>query len=184
MITIPRWPAVILANYRTGSSPVTLKLAEVNQAQPFVEPSVTEERADAFINYTSQSDRYVVKFMPDQIDHFPIYKNLLDAPCYRIKISRKDKVQQIASHYIATVRNKWWTTENEQDEKYFVPISHELLDNSIKQILLVDTMLDSYKDFDVELHYEDLSYLENIDRKPASKPQNLNSILNMIKAKL
>jgi hypothetical protein len=184
MITIPHWPAIVLANYRTGSSPLTLKLAEVNQAQPFVEPSITEERTDNFINYKLQSDRYVVKFMPDQIDQFPLYKDLLDTSSYRIKISRKDKVQQIASHYIATVRNKWWTTEQEQDISYFVPISHELLDNSIKHILTVDTMLDSYKDFDVELYYEDLNYLENIDRKPASKPQNLNFVLNLIKAKL
>lgn len=184
MIIIPHWPAIVLANYRTGSSPLTLKLAEVNQVRSFVEPSITEERTNDFINYKLQSDRYVVKFMPDQIEKFPLYKELLNTANYRIKISRKDKVQQIASHYIATVRNKWWTTEQEQDISYFVPISHELLDKSIEQILTVDTMLDSYKEFDVELYYEDLTHLENIDRKPASKPQNLNFILNTIKAKL
>lgn len=180
---IPRWPALILANYRTGSSPLCQGLALENSVPAFVEPSITQERIDEFMDYC-RSSQYIVKFMPDQVDSFVPYRELLNSDCYKIKLTRKDKTAQIASYYIASVRDKWWTTKTEESKNYFVPIMHDKILHCITHIKQVDSMLESFENFDTELYYEDIGIIEDIDRVHSRKPANFNHLVNIIKEKL
>jgi hypothetical protein len=122
--------------------------------------------------------------MPDQIDQFVPYQELIASDCYKIKLTRNDKVSQIASHYIASVRNKWWTTNKEEQTNYFVPIISEKINQSITRIQLVDSMLDSYSNFDIEVTSEDIGIIDGVDRSHSLKPLNLEHLLNVIKEKL
>jgi len=181
---ITRWPAVILANYRTGSSPLCQGLALENSVSAFVEPSITQERIDEFMDYYSRSSQYIVKFMPDQVDNFTPYQELLASDCYKIKLTRKDKASQIASYYIASIRDKWWTTKTEESKNYFVPIMHDKILHCITHIKQVDSMLEAFEHFDTELYYEDIGIIEDIDRVHSRKPANFNHLVNIIKEKL
>ena len=183
MITITRWPAIILANYRTGSSPLTYKLSLDNNVPCFVEPSITEERTVLFLNHLKTSNPFLVKFMPDQIQGFEPYRQLLETDCFKIKLKRNNKVEQIASYYLALVRDKWWTTEQEEDKDYFIPVFDDKIEYSIKKITEVDSMLDSYHT-DYELSFEDFSFIEGIDRKHSHKPKNIERLYELIKGKL
>jgi hypothetical protein len=181
---ITRWPAVILANYRTGSSPLCQGLALENSVIAFVEPSITTERTAEFLKCYTTTDQYIVKFMPDQVDNFTHYQELLASDCYKIKLTRKDKAAQIASYYIASIRDKWWTTKTEESKNYFVPIMHDKILHCITHIKQVDSMLESFENFDIELYYEDIGIIEDIDRVHSRKPANFNHLVNIIKEKL
>lgn len=182
MIEITRWPVVILANYRTGSSVLCRKLALDNNVPAFIEPAVTEQRQKEFLD--NILDKFVIKFMPDQVASFAPYQQLLDADTFKIKLKRKDKAEQIASHYIAKVRDKWWTTIDDAEKDYFLAVDNEKLEESIEHILKVDTMLDQFVGFEAELFFEDLGYIDDVDRKPALKPKNMSRLLDIIKKKL
>jgi hypothetical protein len=177
-------PIVILANYRTGSSVLAKKIAQEHNIPCFPEPTITEERKEDFLKHYNTTKEYVVKFMPDQIDTFTPYKELIDSDCYKIKIIRKNTVEQIASYYIAKIRNKWWTTEEETETNYFVPINKEILNQSVEHILTVNQMLASYTEVDEEIVYEDLGILSGLDRKISMKPANLKQLLNIIERRL
>jgi hypothetical protein len=177
-------PIVILANYRTGSSVLAKKIAQDHNIPCFPEPAITKERREDFLKYYNTTKEYVVKFMPDQIDAFVPYKELIDSNCYKIKIIRKNTVEQIASYYIAKIRNKWWTTEEESETNYFVPIDKDLLNKSVEEILTVNQLLASYTKVDEEIVYEDLGILTGLDRKISMKPANLKQLLNIIERRL
>jgi len=177
-------PIVILANYRTGSSVLAKKIALEHNIPCFPEPTITKERKEDFLKHYSTTKEYVVKFMPDQIDTFAPYKELIDSNCYKIKIIRKNTAEQIASYYIAKIRDKWWTTEEESETNYFVPIDKEILNQSVEQILAVNQMLASYTEVDEEIVYEDLGILTGLDRKISMKPANLKQLLTIIERKL
>lgn len=181
---ITRWPALILANYRTGSSPLCQGLALENSVTAFVEPSITTERTEEFLKSYTSTNRYIVKFMPDQVEQFTPYQELLASDCYKIKLTRKDKVSQIASYYIASVRDKWWTTKTEESKNYFVPIMKDKISQCIQHIQQVDLMLASFENYDTEMYYEDIGIIEDIDRVHSHRPSNFGHLVNIIKERL
>lgn len=181
---ITRWPALILANYRTSSSALCYGIALENSIKSFVEPTITQERSQEFLEYYKINDQYIVKFMPDQVNQFVPYQELLASDCYKIKLTRNNKALQIASHYIASVRNKWWTTSKEEQTNYFIPIITEQINQSIERIQLVDSMLDSYSGFDIEVTSEDIGIIDEIDRAHSRKPSNFEHLINIIKERL
>lgn len=180
MKLIEHWPTVILCNYRTGSSALAYKLGLENSVPSFVEPHVNDERKEAFFAAYKKINRYIVKFMPDQVSMFPPYGDLLTSNCYVIKLQRKNIIEQIASFYIALVRDKWWTKENDDDSDYFIPIRLDLIKLSIERILTTDNLLNNYNNVHQTIFYEDLGVFENIDRKHSLKPINMERLLEVI----
>jgi len=181
MINPTKWPVVILSNYRTGSSALALKLSSDNSVPCFVEPHVNSERQAAFFSVYGKHDKYIVKFMPDQLSLFSAYKDLLESDCYLIKLQRKNIVEQIASFYLALIRDKWWTKENDVETDYFIPIKTDLIKQSCERILTTETLLNNYNSVNQTLYYEDLGIFEDIDRKHSLKPKNMNRLLDVIK---
>lgn len=187
MLNISKHPVIILANYRTGSSALTYKLAELNNIEAFVEPSIKEERQDKFKYHQEISNSYVVKFMPDQLEGNEYYKKLLISPSsYIIKLQRKNKIEQIASYYVAKQTKKWWSLKDEPEEKYFVSIDLNELNFAIDYILKIDRMLDEHKSFNLQLYYEDLGFLDNLklNLRLTSKPLNYQRLLDTIKKRI
>lgn len=181
MKLIEHWPTIILANYRTGSSALALKLSLENSVPSFVEPHINNERRAAFFSAYKKIDRYIVKFMPDQVDIFDPYRELLNSQCYVIKLKRKDIVNQIASFYIASVRDKWWTKDNDIETNYFIPIKLDLIKSSIERILTTEELLNNYNSVDQTVYYEDMGIFDSIDRKPSLKPMNMDRLLEVIR---
>lgn len=184
MIKITKWPAIVIANYRTGSSPFAYKLGVDNKVAAFIEPTITNERQQAFTDFLKTSQPYVVKFMPDQVDRLAHYQTLLESDCYKIKLQRKNKVEQIASYYLALVKGKWFTAEHEQESDYFIPVISEKIDYSIDKILSVDKLLDKITVVDQTIYFEDLPVFDDIDRKPSLKPKNLQRLYSLIESRL
>jgi LPS sulfotransferase NodH len=185
MIKISKTPVVILANYRSGSTALCRAIANENNILGFSEPSRNPDRCKAFIECYNNNKNYVIKFMPDQFKEFKLYKKILSRDCYKILLTRQNKLDQITSLYIAAMRNVWGRNNKTIQEEYTLSINKKIIDNSIKKILSVDSMLENYREkSDIVLTYEDLGIIKNIDLIKTDQPKNLEEIKEKIKKRM
>jgi hypothetical protein len=185
MFNITNSPIAIICNYRTGSSALCRSLAAVNKLVPLGEPALSDERKLEFFKHYN-SNNYVVKFMPDQIANFRPYQTIIDSNCFKIKLTRSDKVSQITSYYIASMRGVWGTLSEKQNlAPYFLSIDSKKIDEAIDRILMVDGLLDNIDiQFDMVLTYEDLGIISNTQAVKTHQPKNLDRIKSVVKEKL
>ena len=183
---ITKFPILILANYRTGSSSFNHIMSQQYNLKKIAEPHLDHSRMQTLSEMVkNKQTNFTVKFMPDQLNEHQIYYDIYNSDCYKIKLQRKDKIAQIASYYIAYVSGTWHS-ENPavRGEKYYIPIHHDDINYSIDKILDNDKMLDEMDiKFDQALYYEDLN-LENGNASKLNFPMNYNRICLYIKNKL
>lgn len=176
---------LLLANFRTGSSDYSHKLAIDNNMKWLPEPHYFPGHVQLLEQHMDESLLFVTKFMPDHIDMHQCYRNMVYGDYYKIKLTREDKVEQIVSHYICLITNIW----NSQDkyargEKYFVPLVDEQIHNAIKIILRNDAALDALAiKFDEEITYEQLLSAGKLGSRMEKiiPPTNINSIRRKVK---
>ena len=184
MIKITTAPIAIIANYRTGSSALCRSIAAENKLKPFLEPTISNERKLDFLKHYN-SNNYVVKFMPDQVNNFKLYQRIIESDCFKIKLTRLDKVSQITSYYIALTRGVWGTLSCDMHTPYLLSIDSDKIDQAIDRILMVDRLFDNIDtQFDMVLNYEDLGFISNTQAVKTHQPKNLDRIKSIIEKKL
>lgn len=192
MISIPKWPAVILTSYRTGSTSFGFELVNQNPGTIFFnEPAYhggieMEQFTQAFDN-----ENYLLKVMGDTIvepywsvPQHPAYQieQMLSSRFYKIKLCRRDEVKQIASYYLARVREQWgyYGTEADKPEyKEAVEINLSLLKRAIAIIKYNNKVIKDLET-DITLYYEDIIDFEKTS-KVTPKPSNYAEIISIIK---
>jgi|APGre2960657404_1045060.scaffolds.fasta_scaffold22559_4 hypothetical protein len=147
---------LLLANYRTGSSDYTFKLSKDNEAKCFPEPHLYEEEYNLLEKLFVNNEPFVVKFMPDQIDKHLLYQEILNSDCYKIKLTRENKIEQIASYYVAEMTTIWNSKNSlARGEKYTVKFLADSVRKSIDIINKNDKLINDLAiKFDEELTYE------------------------------
>ena len=150
---------LLLANYRTGSSSYCHALAKNNNIDCFPEPHMYEDSYKLLQTLLIDNKPFVTKFMPDQIDSHPLYQEILNSDCYKIKLTRENKIDQIASYYTADATNIWNSSNNlARGENYVVKIVKEYIDIAIDTITKNDNLINNLDiKFDEELTYEQLA---------------------------
>lgn len=183
---INKFPVMLLANYRTGSSALNTLLGVENNLTVFYEPHLRPAAMQDLVDMVNKGESsFIVKFMPDQLDKHEIYKTLYNSNCYKIRLTRSDKVAQILSYYVADMTKVW----NHEDPDirgtdYFISVKDELIDVAIDRILKVDKLLkDSSIIFDQELVYESLN-LEGSHVSKLIAPKNYLRLYSYIEKKL
>ena len=182
---INRFPVIILANFRTGSSPLAIHLARKYNLECYSEPFHNEniakydEHKMKFIHrcMNSTNTNYIVKFMPSQISDLNNYDLLMNGDGFKIRLNRKNKFDQIVSLYIAEKRNKYFKLKNENQIKYYLEIDKKALIESTNSILRNDFLLERlpYK-YNMDLSYEDLGFIENTDHVLSDLPDNIEEL--------
>ncbi len=189
MISIKKFPILILSSPRTGSTVLGdyIKQTSTIDIPYFLEPDYDGKfHMDRFRKYFQSSKSFILKC---HLYNLNLYGNEIEEylryspEVYRIRIRRKDIVDQIASFYIALQRNKKWHYRNKED-------------TMINDRILIDTKIISYsinfiKDsnrklnetdiqFDQDIWYEDLGVLHNLNFYKAPAPTNINEIRSII----
>jgi len=187
---ITRFPILVLANYRTGSSTLAYNLSKEYNLYFFPEPlRVTEENDRPMSRLAKRirngKNNFIIKFMPDQMNDCHRYVDIYNSDCYKIKLQRRDKIAQIASHYVSCVSGIWHSNNPaERGERFSPPIHINDIDFSIDLILdneKIFATLDAK--FDQELYYEDLN-LESDKWVKLNAPDNYDEICSDIKHRL
>lgn len=189
-INVTKFPVVILANYRTGSSALAAKISKKYSLKFFSEPCHNDNIAELdshkmeFMRFYTQhfSNNFLIKFMPSQISCFNPYEEILSRKKFLIKLRRHNKVEQIASFYTANKRKKFFKLKTEKIEKYSVSIDIEILKECCHSILRNEYLLNSlpYKE-DMNLVYEDLGFISDTDHDLSDQPENMEEIKEEIR---
>lgn len=183
---VTKFPIIIVGNYRSGSSALCRHIGEKYNLSFFQEPSLPDRRHIDFLKTYKTTDKYVVKCIAnqlfDRIINIPIYQNLLKTDCYKIKINRINKIDQIASYYIAQKTQQWINKKDTKNKPYKVDIDDTHLISCISEILDIDNKLKLLDiQFDKILLYENIGYLENSMLIKTFLPINIEQIKTRIK---
>ena len=158
-------PIVIVASTRSGSSAFAWHLGKLHNVKTWTEPSYDPDWFDSFQRYiASGKNDYVLKVISYQIPINEIYQTILASDCYKIKLTRANKIEQIVSHYIGHstwIWNSW--DRYARGEQYTVPIDRALINSVIQTVITNDNLFDSLNiEFDEELTYEELINTVNL----------------------
>jgi hypothetical protein len=193
-IKINRWPAIIVANYRTGSTVYATHLAKQHNVPYYLEPwnrpelrgdnwgpHVNGMKQNFYEQFHSRDNKYILKFMPDQINKFTPYAMLLKSNCFKIKLYRENEIDNIISNYVAAVRKKWWAHPTETFENYTLKIDDSQINKSIGVTTQNNFWLHSLNvEYDEILTYESLGIIPPEDYIKTHMPDNLEDIRNRI----
>lgn len=179
-------PIIILSSKRTGSTAIYDEICSYvkdkrNDVQNFSEPSENGRMSD-LVDTVSQGAPFIMKVhCYDLITVYP--KQIIEFvnKCFLIRIRRKNLVNQIASHYVASQRNKWkYGPAEDNFEVTHSEIDLTRINRSIKFILAYNRSLDNYTaNVSLDLYYEDLIF-HNSNSLLTPKPSNYDVLKQTI----
>jgi hypothetical protein len=187
MFTITKTPILILSSPRTGSTVLgsyIQKLCTVD-THYFNEPDYNGVQGmEEFYHYFSQSKDFILKC---QYVHLQRYRNdisdYLLSNAYKIRIRRRNFIDQVASIYIATARGKKWHFKKKDELTLAdsIPIDLEIIKKHMSYIKYANYELNSTPiNFDLDLFYEDLPKMTDVDYYIVPKPSNNDELLDTI----
>jgi hypothetical protein len=176
---------LLLANFRTGSSDYSYKLATDNDIHWLPEPHLESSQLELLGKLITTEKPFVVKLMPEHIDLNKHYQAIITSDCYKIKLTRESKIDQIVSHYIGLM-TLVWNSGNEfaRGKTYIVDIVRDKIKQSIDTIIKNDNMFDNLNiKFDDEITYEELLSKGLLGTRHVRiiPPTNINLIKTVIK---
>jgi hypothetical protein len=177
-------PIIVVSVERSGSTAYSAQLADQYNLTWFSEPHLSKNRTifENYYNFHKQQP-YLVKFIVNQSAEYEIYQQLLDSDCYKIKLLRRNTVDQILSHYIARITGVWNHSKlGPNRDSSAVPIDIKQIEKSIYCIINNTNSLNNlpYK-FNEIVYYEDLGNISNhrsIEKLPS--PVNADDIKQII----
>jgi hypothetical protein len=188
-ICINSAPIIIIANCRSGSTALAFHLANKYALKCFIEPfdnhnvlSFPQHKKD-FINFIlSKRKDFVLKFMAGQITEFNCYEQMAKSSYFKIKLNRRNKVEQILSLYVADKREKYAKLKTETKQVYSIPIDLKHLVYVSSGILRNDFLLNNLPfTYNLDLIYEDLGFIKDTDHTFSDLPDNAEEIKEEIK---
>ena len=188
---ISRLPVIILSSKRTGSTFLTYQVCELlkndcNNLHEFIEPGVSNQM-EKLLEVIDNQENYVLKVHAyDLITVYPPkIKNIIDTHnCFLIRIRRRNTIDQIASHYIASERNIWGYNNDTLYDNTVKKIDINRIKRSIRFISTYNQIIDNFPvPFDLDLYYEDLPIIDGKSIKTPN-PENYDEIWKIISCML
>jgi hypothetical protein len=193
-IHIDKFPIIILASPRTGCSVIGELLSLKYQVQYFNEPFASQvygiDNSEQFLNQTKNNTQYILKTMAcDFYSYAPDYLKEKAKSAFIIRTRRKDILEQITSHYIATKRGIFMYNKHtikseglqEVYEKEEIPIERQTVFDIIKHVNRYNNAVDNLPvNVDLDLWYEDIDGIESPNLLKSIQPVNYNKIKHEI----
>lgn len=179
-------PIVIVASTRSGSSAFAWHLGRIHKIKIWTEPTNSTEEFEDFKSWLkAENTDYVLKIISYQIANTEVYQTILAGNCYKIKLTRSNKIEQITSHYIGHSTWIWNSTDRyARGEQYIVPVDMKLVNDAIKTVIFNDNIFNNLDiKFDETLTYEELITTINLDSSGLAKiipPINYDKIRAVI----
>jgi LPS sulfotransferase NodH len=177
MVTVTKYPVLIIGAPRTGTTVLSRQVREHNPnlKEYFHEPSKDMIQFQKFLEYGKNNDDYLIKLQGKQLSEYPDWflKKLSSNDMFIIKMRRLDIIKQITSFYIASSRNKWYYGRDIDWVAEEIKIDLRLINNSITHIETENTIVDQIN-YDVEVLYESIENVIPNDVHSLKTPQPSN----------
>jgi LPS sulfotransferase NodH len=203
MIDIPKWPVLIVATPRSGSTELAFQIwKNINSARYpgenitteaslshlqdavtcFIEPDKHEHDAIKLENMlVTGNTNYIAKFIVHSVGKDEQLDSLLKSDCFKIKLDRLSLEDQAISLYIADVTGRW-DQHTATVDTFEVPISIEKIHRCVNVIKREKAHLQSLTtEFDITLTYEDLDFSSPVDCFKNSTPKNINQLRDKVR---
>jgi hypothetical protein len=170
----------IWCNYRTGSTALTGELSKVYNLKNYCEAFQPLRPADTekFLKEIKTIDQnYVVKVMPGQTeDKFKVEIEEITADSHVILLERKNKIDQMASMYVAQTTGVWLEMDGDQQDtqEFSLDIDKDEVSKVCDEIAHNHQLLKT-KQYHQKLFYEDIELKDTGFRKQL-KPTNYEDI--------
>jgi LPS sulfotransferase NodH len=164
-----KFPALIISSPRTGSTILGDYISQIHPhieffCEPHLNNNLNNNHYDEFLEYSKNSKDFILKIHAQDLHHYNI--NLKDF--YLIRLRRRDIINQIASWYLADIRNKFGgydpdSLEYRQYTESAVRYDGKSLDSIIDSVLRANEYLNRFDhdpivSLDQDLWYEDLNF--------------------------
>lgn len=179
-------PIVIVASTRSGSSAYASYIGRMYNLKIWLEPNLTVEGLAAFERWLSAENKdYVLKIIAHQLINDKVCQAILKTDCYKIKLTRANKIDHVVSQYIAHSTCIWNSGDRyARGVAYTVDINMDLIKATIKDVINNTRVFDSLDiNFDETLTYEDLINTVDLDTTGVVKiisPTNYDEIKQVI----
>ena len=179
---VTKFPIVIIAPPRSGSI-ITCKQIGVDLGiRHFFDLTYRDNQTEfnEFLDFAQTNDQYVIKFHSYDIEKYPTWltDKIYNGSTYNVKVIRNNTSLQIASLYIAGIRDQFhYNSENTED--YIGPIDINTLHivEAIRHIRRNIKELENLSvPFDAVIEYENCKYTDDISIK-TPLPSNYNELL-------
>ena len=185
-MNIPKFPVVIIAPARSGSTPLVYNLGRLHNLTVWCEPDRDPEALNDFFKFIETSDQWILKILTDSMyQAYPtqFLNKVFSGKYHTIKLTRNNLVEQVASHYIATKRQQWTYSRDiscDVDDQV-LDIDYNTIVTSIGGVLEDNRIIDTLTT-DVTLIYEEiLPFLnESVEFWKTPQPTNYNKIIEAI----
>jgi LPS sulfotransferase NodH len=174
---IDKFPIIICSSPRTGSTLLAQIIkSKYSNLQLFSEPDASNTMDD-FIEYSNNSNQYILKFHLKQLFKFPqnINKKIFNNDAFLIRIQRKNEIDQIVSNYIELYRNIWYYDKDTTYKEEIIPIDLDSIKLSISTVRQYNNILNNLNiKYDLDLYYENLITGEDIHFTSGITPKPIN----------
>jgi len=162
-------PILILSSPRTGSTMLADSIAEKTGRRFFNEPAQKTITFHKFLIYDNRQKNYVLK--EHTLTFLQKYTDYINQPLYKIRIRRRNLIDQVISNYIAVNRKQWLFNEGETITDT-IKLDKGYLNDSLEFIKRFNKETDLFEHkIDLDLYYEDLN-IPNSTTIPTPKPLN------------
>jgi hypothetical protein len=195
---IDRWPVMLVAEPRSGSTALACHIAQSNgilyrhcviEPDLAPQPGIIQNNWDTLQQTIAETnDRFVLKatIYPCTIE--PEYQRLLASDCFKIMLYRRSRLDFIVSRLISQQLNKWHWYKHEVPQDYHIDITAidpEYLDEAVREALnnqmITRNLLIDFV-FDAVIAYEDIDLSSSLLYQPTPKPNNLSALEEHVRA--
>lgn len=178
-----KFPILIVSPPRCGSNLLASYIINQTGIKPYLEPDLNPREFMLFKRDFYKDNKHLIKIMSHNLN---LYSFIGYEKYYKIRITRRNVIEQCASQYIANIRNKWiyFKNENNASSSNAVPIDIELLKELIRKIKISNAANKSLNlNIDCDIFYEDemtrLSETSSVSKTPI--PLNYNELIDEAK---
>ena len=185
-IVTNKHPIIIFASPRSGSTAFGYHVATLYPELTYYnEPNFDVTEMKQFMKM-HHNNKYILKLIGSSLNLFPseIVAKIFSDEVFKIKITRKNIIDQIASHYVATCRDLWDYKDVADDvcnnlASNNIEIELGRLRQSIESIDYDNGIIAKIKT-DLEFYYEDLAEL-NSPTKKTPLPTNYPLLIDTVR---
>lgn len=179
---ITKFPVFVIASPRTGSTAVLRYISEKYDLAWYNEIHSGHNldlESYNLISNPANTDWYVCKFFA--LDYKKHYSWINKKDCFIIKLRRRNVLEQIFSHYAATVTDRFIYYDHPTQNNIQIPVNIDQIKVSINTILEHNYFINTFRlRADLDLYYEDLGLLKNSKTFLGPEIDNKDEITNLI----
>lgn len=182
---VSKYPIILIGPPRSGSSVICAQIGKDFNLPIFSDITYSSDKTEIenCFSFIKDTDKFVMKFHAHDMHKYPewLINKVRSGETYNIKVLRKDIVGQLASAYIAEIRNLYHY-DNVDVDTYSdtIEINLKKISNCIFRMTKFINELENLDvPFDRVLNYEDSQYDDGVCVK-TPLPTNYNEIVEFI----